>query len=323
MVDLPVPPFSLAKTIKCGVLICARKAPLLGGASPGRGACVVSGIHSLGTAGDGPCLGLVTSAKKNDTNYTSMAYAIHRNLTTFFALEYVSGVSYLETLSGTPANGDVLSVVWDNVNIKYYQGTTLLYTSTRPPAAGSMFHAKCMFNAIGSVSSISNLLFAPYTDNNFASQGGATKPENNADVTINAQVVVDNTRAVTLNADQYGTVIVTGQLPKVLTPTVTKGGVDKRTDNLTGYAILNAAGGCVSNVTVNNTGGSADKGRQTIGTGITAAGYYDLQVTYNSVVQPLIRVTVTKENALPPSGGGGSGGATKSGTFDPTGFSIS
>lgn len=286
------------------------------------GTAIVSGKHDLGTAGDGPCFGLVTPANKNLTNYTSMAYAIHRSGATFYALENVAGGSSVFTLSGTAANGDILSVVWDNVNVKYYQGTTLLYTSTQPPAAGSVFHAKCMFNAIGSVSSISNLLFTPYTDNNFASIGGATKPENNADVTINAQVVVDNTRAVKLNANQYGTVIVTGQLPKVLTPTVTKGGVDKRTDNLTGYAILNTAGGCVGNVTVNNTGGSADKGRQTIGTGITASGYYDLQVTYNSVVQPLIRVTVTKENALPPSGGGGSGGATKSGTFDPTGLSI-
>ena len=152
----------------------------------------------------------------------------------------------------------------------------------------------------------------------------ARKPaEIGADVTLSAQVVVSTPQAITINADQYGTVIVTGQLPKVLTPTVTKGGVDKRTDNLTTYAILNAAGGCVSNVTVNNTGGSADKGRQTIGTGIAAAGYYDLEVTYNSVVQPLIRVTVKKENALPPSGGGGSGGATKSGTFDPAGFSVS
>ena len=155
----------------------------------------------------------------------------------------------------------------------------------------------------------------------FANTAGATKPENNADVTITAQVEVDNLRTVTLNADQYGTVIVTGQLPKTITPTVTKGGVDKRTDTLTTYAIVNASGGCVSMVTVNNTGGSADKGRQTISTGITASGFYDLQVTYNSVVQPLVRVMVNKVNA-PPSGGGGSGG-TKSGSFSPIGLSAS
>jgi hypothetical protein len=150
---------------------------------------------------------------------------------------------------------------------------------------------------------------------------GPNAPEDNADVTLTAQVVVMNTQQVTVNADQYGAVLAL-QLPRVLTPTVTKGGVDKRTDSLTTYAVSNLTGGCVGNVTVNNTGGSADKGRQTISTGLTSSGTYDLTVTYNGVAQPFIRVHVTKVNADPPSGGGGGGSPDKSGSFDPVGLSA-
>ena len=57
----------------------------------------------------------------------------------------------------------------------------------------------------------------------------------------------------------------------------------------------------------------ADKGRQTIGVGITSSGYYDLSVTYNGVAQSLVRVAVNKENATPPSGGGGANKNKKAG----------
>lgn len=154
----------------------------------------------------------------------------------------------------------------------------------------------------------------------------ALKPaEAAADVTLTAQVVTSNIGSVSVTAD-YTTGAVIAGLPRVLTPTVSKGGADVRTHALASYAVTNLTGGCVGNVTVQNTAGSADKGRQTITTGLAASGTYDLAISFDGVAQPAIRVTVTRTLTDPPSGGssgGGGGGTTKSGSFDPTGTALS
>jgi hypothetical protein len=150
----------------------------------------------------------------------------------------------------------------------------------------------------------------------FTNVAGATKPQNNADVTANSQILATVATMMNIPATYTGA-IASGTLPAhPIDPVVTLGGVDKTHDNLTTYSIVNTTGGCVGNMTVDNGTGSATKGRQTIGTGFTASGGYQLQVTYNGVNLPLVTVTVTvTKGAAPTSGGTG-------GSFDLTGKSV-
>jgi hypothetical protein len=146
-----------------------------------------------------------------------------------------------------------------------------------------------------------------------------------ADVTALSQIVVSNATSVDVAADYTGT-IASSALPRDVGPTVTKGGVDIRTATGTSYAVQNLIGGCVGNVSVNNTAGSADKGVQTIGTGFNASGSYELVVTVDGTAQPAVKVTVNKVVAAAPAGGGSSGGGggstTASGSFDASGTSV-
>lgn len=126
-----------------------------------------------------------------------------------------------------------------------------------------------------------------------------------ADVTATQQVTIEATTSKTINADYTGT-IATDVLPVTVTqPKVVKGGVTITTDNATTYTIQNTQGGCVGNVTVDNTTGSTTKGVVTIGTGFNASGSYELLVTVSGIAYPAVKVMVTKEVGVPPSGGSG------------------
>lgn len=142
-----------------------------------------------------------------------------------------------------------------------------------------------------------------------ATEGGKlTGIQTGADVTAANQVQVTYTTSKTISADYTG-VIASGVLPSTVpAPKVTLGGVDVTQSNNVQYAIVNDAGGCAGNVTVDTTNGSATKGVQLIGTGFNASGGYQLQITVNGYALPLISVSVTKKLADPPSGGGGGGG---------------
>jgi hypothetical protein len=133
-------------------------------------------------------------------------------------------------------------------------------------------------------------------------------PDNTAD----NQVVIVRPVDQAFAADWLG-VIPTTSYPRVLTPAVTRGGVDIRTDAGTSYSISN------TNVTatVDNVAASSSKGQITITA--AATGWIDLTVTVGGVAQPVQRIPVRVDRAEPPSGGSGSGGGTgnKSGSFGP------
>lgn len=142
-----------------------------------------------------------------------------------------------------------------------------------------------------------------------------------ADVTAEHQVVVIRPVDQFVEADYLGAPI-TGQLARTLTPKVTKGGVDIRTAAGTTYAITVGPG--LTGTTINNTGGSADKGKITTGPVMTAlASYVDLTVTVDGIAQPTERILFERRDAAAPtSGGGGSApvmdnieGSLSSGTF--------
>lgn len=217
-----------------------------------------------------------------------------------------------------------------NVSVSAAARTNVTASVAKPVAGDSVFGENVKEISGGALASLSNFKTILGVASGISGQGalatasvvawttqvtGTGKPDDNADVTASSQIGTANATQVNIPADYTGT-IAGGVLPVTVTPVVTKGGVDKRTDNGTSYAVSNLSGGCVGNVTVNNTNGSADKGRQTIGTSYNATGAYDLVITVGGVAQPTIHVTVTKVLGDAPSGGSG---GTKTGSFDATG----
>lgn len=148
---------------------------------------------------------------------------------------------------------------------------------------------------------------------------GIGKPESYADVTLTAQVVATPPDNVIINADYLGAII-SGQFNKVLTPSVIRGGTSVRTDNRATYSVSNITGGLTGFVSVNNTTGSADKGRVTV-TNCTSTGSFQLNILWDSITISSFVIHFTVVPANPPLGGGG-GGGTKSGSVDLTGFSY-
>lgn len=132
--------------------------------------------------------------------------------------------------------------------------------------------------------------------------GGSGKPDDNADVTAAAQVIVVPPATFKIYRTAAGAVK-SDQLPVDLVPSVTKGGVDKRTDDSVSYSVT-GTGGLASKVSVNNTNGSADKGTITIANTVTSAGTIQLSVSVGGVaVGTYITQVVTEDDAAPVNNG--------------------
>lgn len=142
-----------------------------------------------------------------------------------------------------------------------------------------------------------------------------------ADITsVNQVVVALGNRNILAN---YLNVPAPDQFNIRMDPTVTRGGVDIRTDDSVTYALDNVASGLAAGLSVNNTLGDPDKGVVTLTNAYTAPGGFDLVVTVAGVVQPPVHVVITQTNGQPPSGGGGAGGGSKGGSVDLSGNSLS
>lgn len=127
--------------------------------------------------------------------------------------------------------------------------------------------------------------------------------EPGADVTANAQVVVAPPAGVVVYCNSAGAPK-DGQLVKTLTPVVTRGGIDIRTDNAVSYSITAPS---QVNASINNTTGSADKGRITIGTSFTGPGTVQLTVTVDGTAYGPFPIAVDRINDPPANTGGGGG----------------
>ncbi len=132
-------------------------------------------------------------------------------------------------------------------------------------------------------------------------------------MTAAKQVTVAPPSDVTIYCDQAGTPK-SGVLPVVLTPVVLRGGADIRTSNDATYSISAPS---QVDASVNNTTGSADKGRITIGTSWTGPGTISLTVTVSGIPYGPFPIALSRQNDPPsaPTGGGGSGPAYDS-TFN-------
>lgn len=130
---------------------------------------------------------------------------------------------------------------------------------------------------------------------------GPYKPQDGADVTSLAQVVVEIVADKTVAADYIGTVSGTDLGNVSWSPTVTRGGTSIRYDNTTSYTLTDTYGGTFA---VDNTTASGTKGMITISaiTANTAGG--NLNVSVSGVAQPKIAFTVAKVIAAPPPAAG-------------------
>lgn len=103
-------------------------------------------------------------------------------------------------------------------------------------------------------------------------------------------------------AADYTGAVLSGLLPETITPQVLLGGADIRTADTVSYSISTSG----VTATVNNTTGSADKGKITITAIAATNGYIDMTVTINGTAYPAKRVVIQKSVGL-PSGFGGTG----------------
>jgi Putative phage tail protein len=106
--------------------------------------------------------------------------------------------------------------------------------------------------------------------------------------------------AQTVYADYAGTPM-SGQFPRVLKPSVYRGGVDIRTSNEATYSITSSG----VTATVNNTTAHAEKGWITVTDG--GSGFIDLTITISGIVYGPYRSVFSKTNAAAPINGSGSG----------------
>jgi hypothetical protein len=123
------------------------------------------------------------------------------------------------------------------------------------------------------------------------------------DLTAAKQVVIVPPLPQTVYRTWQG-VIKTSQYPRTLTPQVEQGGVDIRTRNDVSYAITTS--GSIA-ATVNNTNGSADKGRITATNG--SNGSIVLTVSIGGLSQPPFTIPFTNVDDNPPTTGGTNGGS--------------
>jgi hypothetical protein len=123
------------------------------------------------------------------------------------------------------------------------------------------------------------------------------------DLTAAKQVVIVPPLPQTVYRTWQG-VIKSSQYPRTLTPQVEQGGVDIRTRNDVSYAITTT--GSIA-ATVNNTNGSADKGRITATNG--SSGSIVLTVSIGGLSQPPFTIPFINVDDNPPTTGGTTGGS--------------
>lgn len=123
-------------------------------------------------------------------------------------------------------------------------------------------------------------------------------------MTAAKQVVIVPPVAQIVYRDWQGN-IKSGQYPRTLTPKVERGGGDIRDDDDVSYSITTT--GTIT-ATINNTTGSADKGKITPTGG--SSGSIVLTVAVAGVTFPTFTIPFTNQDDNPPTTGGGGGGNT-------------
>lgn len=298
--------------------------------------CCVGGAMVSGQLTDNTFMGLSTDV--SDNSYGTGAKASWHRSGAGYWQAYVGGsVAWTGSSYGGLNFGPdtAFSISYDGFKYRYFADNVLVYTYTGALTGGQTHVAHCSGYYPGAVikalrlSASSDLRTyrddgttivpqaefrtsegvaaaiagqaATATNSDFSAVTGATKPENNADVTAASQVITSiSPTNQTIAADYTGAI--TGVLSDVVwIPIVTKGGVTKRTDNLTTYALSGASGGTFA---VDNTAGSSTKGNVTITAMSALSASVILTITYNGVQVGRITVQLDKVLGSAPSSGG-------------------
>lgn len=130
------------------------------------------------------------------------------------------------------------------------------------------------------------------------------------DLTAAAQVVVVPPAAIKIYRTSAGEVK-PEQLPIDLVPSVTRGGVNYRTNDAVDYSVT-GTGGLAGKVSVNNTDGSGAKGTITIADTVESAGSIQLSVSVSGIAVGTYVTQVATEDDAPPVNNGTSGGTDSS-----------
>lgn len=231
----------------------------------------------------------------------------------------VAGQGLLATRSDVDYATHVVGVTRpaNNATVGAVLGSNLLDTGGATIPAPQILNNSLVLNADGTASYFNGASYVnigAVTINGLGYTG-----ELNADRTISSMVVPGAPADVTVNATHTGVIIASpSQFNKVLTPTLMRNGVSVRTDNRATYTVSEISAGLTGFVTVNNTSGSADKGRITI-TNATQTSTFKFNILWDGVLLGSYLVRLTVVAADPPLGGGGSGGA-KSGSVSVAGW---
>jgi predicted phage tail protein len=117
----------------------------------------------------------ITSLASPTSSYTQLDYAIYTT-TTYAIYETTAGTTINPFISAvTPAIGDHVAVVANDVNVRYYVNGVLIYTSLVSPQ-NKKFRLMCSFSG----GAYSDLNFTALSSNQWALTGGTGKPSDNA-----------------------------------------------------------------------------------------------------------------------------------------------
>ena len=140
--------------------------------------------------------------------------------------------------------------------------------------------------------------------------GTTNAPENNADVTSTAQIVVDLSIAQKVVEADYLGALIGSPMPVTFSPSVKKGGTSVKLDNAATYAITKPSDGSSGadggTVAVDNTNGSSTKGDVSASAFDTGSVQikFRLTVSYNALIVGQIDCIVKKNIGAAPTGGG-------------------
>lgn len=198
------------------------------------------------------------------------------------------GASYL---SVTFDDSTEFRITYDGVKLRWYANNTLVDSAD---IASGLSYSACVA-VYGAGNRVENIQFGPYTDNAWASTGGANKPEDNADVTS----YITGSTTITIECDNNGTPI-SALLPKTTQFKLMKNGVDETT-NATWSSSTVLSGTVTQSTNVAGVNSVTAMSSSTAKVRVTA--------TLGSAVR-WMDVDIVKRLAPAETGGSGSGGTS-------------
>jgi hypothetical protein len=219
-------------------------------------------------------------------------------------LYYYEPVADTFISAGTYVAGDSFAVATDNLVAKFYKITAAGVRTQVGPVAGVAVPADQTWRFGGQLNggSITEVVFSPGPDNNFASQGGATVPEPSAEV----QADITGKDVIWIKTNSGGTPL-TGQLTRSETYALREQGA----------VVASGVTWSITNSPAGITASFSGAGQLDISAFSADEAELRIKATRTGREDRFYTVTVRRDKAAPPTtggGGGGTGGSTASAT---------